>query len=254
MGLSKSVLITGMSGLIGNAVQKRLAGKYELSALNRRKVEGVKCRQADIKDLDSIMPAFKGIETVVHLAGVFKGKPTWKEFLDVNVTGTYNVFEASRIMGVKRIVYASSGAAVGGWEREPPYDAIVAGKYDSVPQDWPKLTEQTPTRASGIYGATKIWGEALGRFYADAYGISILCLRIGFVNSDDRPTEPRHYSIWCSQGDIARMVEKCIEAPTSLKYDILFVTSNNKWGIRELEHAKEAVGFVPEDSADRFSK
>ena len=123
--MARTVLITGMSGLMGNAIRKRLEGKYELVALNRRKVEGVKCRQADIKNLDSILPAFKGVDTVVHLAGVFKGKLAWKDYLETNIIGTYNVFEASKMSGVKRVIFASTGAVVGGWEKEPPYDSIA---------------------------------------------------------------------------------------------------------------------------------
>ncbi len=48
-----------MSGLIGGVVRKQLEGKYELSALNRSNVPGVKCLQADIADLDAIQPAFE---------------------------------------------------------------------------------------------------------------------------------------------------------------------------------------------------
>ena len=237
---------------MGNAIRKQLEGKYELVALNRRKVEGIRSRQADIKNLDSMLPAFKGVDTVVHLAGVFKGKLSWRDYLESNIVGTYNVYEASRVSGVKRIIFASSGATVGGWEKEPPYDSIVQGRYEAVPQAWPKLTHDVPPRPVGVYGATKIWGESLGRAYSDAFGISVVCLRIGVVNPEDRPIEPRHFAVWCSQRDIARMVEMCIEAPPSVKYDIFYVSSNNKWGFRDLEHAREVVGFVPEDSADKF--
>ena len=65
----KKVLITGMSGLIGGIVRERLEGTYALSALNRRPVEGIECYQADIADLDSIQPAFEGVDVVVHLGG-----------------------------------------------------------------------------------------------------------------------------------------------------------------------------------------
>src|SRR5207249_2306910 len=64
----RRVLVTGMSGLIGGALRRHLEGKYELSALNRRSIPGVKCHEADIADLGAIAPAFAGIDTVVHLA------------------------------------------------------------------------------------------------------------------------------------------------------------------------------------------
>jgi uronate dehydrogenase len=248
----QKILVTGMSGLIGGAVRKLLEGKYHLYALNRRPLEGVECYQADISNLDAILPAFDEKDVVIHLAAMWRGDPPWEDHLRYGVIGTYNVFEASRRAGVKRIVYASSGAVISGWERVFPYNAITEGRYEEVPATWEKVTHVTPTRPTGIYGCTKVWGEAVARHYSDAYGISIICLRIGAVNATDRPIQPRHFSIWCSQRDVATMVEKCVEAPSSLKFDVFYVASRNKWNYRDLEHARETVGFFPLDTADEF--
>src|SRR2546425_1176824 len=92
----RTVLVTGMSGLIGGALRRHLDGKYELSALNRRPIPGVKCHQADIADLDAIAPAFDGVDTVVHLAARTGSSDSFDEILRANVIGTYNVFEAAR--------------------------------------------------------------------------------------------------------------------------------------------------------------
>src|SRR5207247_10124498 len=95
-----TVLVTGMSGLIGGAVRKHLAGRYELRALNRRPIEGVPCHQADVADLDGIQPAFKGVHAVVHLAASVGTHAPFDAILRANVVGTYNVFEAARRAGV----------------------------------------------------------------------------------------------------------------------------------------------------------
>src|SRR5712692_2544778 len=95
----KRVLVTGMSGLIGGIVRKRLEGKYDLVALNRRPVDGVKSYQADIADLDAIIPAFDGVHSVIHLAAEAAEASSWRSYRDSNLTGTYNVFEASRMAG-----------------------------------------------------------------------------------------------------------------------------------------------------------
>ena len=135
----KKVLVTGMSGLIGGLVRDRIEGKYTLSALNRRPVEGVECHLADIADLEAIRPAFEGVDVVVHLAAMAQPSGmTWEELLSANIVGCYNVFEASRQAGVKRIVFASSGATVRNWDRVFPYNAIVEGRYDEVPETWKK--------------------------------------------------------------------------------------------------------------------
>ena len=150
---NKKVLVTGMSGLIGELFRKHAGTKYTLSALNRGPVEGVECHQADIRDLGEIESAFHGKDVVVHLAALAKADATWEEALQFNVVGTYNVFEAARRAGVKRVIYASSGATVTGWERELPYSAIVEGHYDQVPATWPKVTHETPTRPASTGGA-----------------------------------------------------------------------------------------------------
>jgi nucleoside-diphosphate-sugar epimerase len=105
-------------------------------------------------------------------------------------------------------------------------------------------------RPLGLYGCSKVWGEALARHYTDTSDLSILCLRIGAVNAEDRPQQVRGFSVWCSQRDIVQMIERCIDAPDSLRFDIFYVLSNNRWGYRDLEHARQVIGFVPQDAAE----
>jgi len=244
----RRVLVTGMSGLIGAAVRRRLEGRYVLRALNRRPVAGVECHQADIADLDAIAPAFAGVDAVVHLAANVEPSPSIEAIVRDNVVGTYNVFEAARRAGVRRVIYASSGATVSDWEREEPYAALVAGRYDEV-AEWPVLTHESPTR-HGLYGCSKVWGEALARHFADTTPLSMICLRIGRVTAADRPVGSRELSVWCSQRDIAQMVERCLVAPDHVRFEVFFVCSENKWTYRDIEHARAVVGFVPEDRAE----
>ncbi len=245
-----AVLVTGMSGLIGGAVLRHLGDTYAFRALNRRAVAGVACHQADIADLDAIQPAFVGVDAVVHLAAKAGGDLSFDEIVRPNVVGTYNVFEAARRAGIKRVVYASSGATVRGYERDMPYRALVTGCGAEL-RDWPRLTHESPPRPSGLYGASKVWGEALARQYADAHGMSMLCLRIGHVTKEDRPLSPRDDSVWCSQRDIVRMIDLCLRAPEALRFDVFFVVSDNRWGYRDLEHARTVLGFQPLDAAER---
>jgi nucleoside-diphosphate-sugar epimerase len=248
--MGQKILITGMSGLIGGVLRSTLEDRYQLSALNRRDVPGIECHLADIADLEAIQPAFADIDTVVHLAALARGDAPFEEILPHNIIGTYNVFEAARRAGVKRIIAASSGSTVSNWERDRPYQALVQGRYDETPATWEKLTHETPVRPSGLYGCSKVWLEALGRHFVDTFDLSIICLRIGGVNQEDRPGDARQFSIWCSQRDIAQMVERCIEAPASLRYDIFYAVSNNQWSYRDVEHARQQVGYVPQDAAE----
>jgi nucleoside-diphosphate-sugar epimerase len=245
----RRVLVTGMSGLIGGAVRRRLEGRVALRALNRGVVEGVETHRADIADLEAIGPAFRDVDTVVHLAANVETNPAIEIIVRDNVVGTYNVFEAARRAGVRRVIYASSGAIVSEWEREEPYAALVAGRYEEV-ADWPVLTHESPTRPHGLYGCSKVWGEALARHFADTAGMSMICLRIGRVTGADRPASPREFSVWCSQRDVAQMVERCLDAPDDVRFDVFFVCSDNAWSYRDIAHARSVVGFVPEDRAE----
>lgn len=243
-----SVLVTGMSGLLGGAVRARLKGRYDLSALNRRVVPGVSTLQADIADLESIRPAFRGRDTVIHLAG-YRGYE-WNDLLRTNIVGLYNVFEASREAGVRRIIFASSGASIAGWQRVEPFKSIVEGRSADVPASWPKLGHLTPPRPTGIYGCTKVWGEALAWDFTEAFDLSIICLRFGSITPSDRPTSREMAPSWCSQRDAAQMVECCIVAPPELTFDVFNVISNNRWAVRDISHARAMVGYQPLDSAD----
>jgi nucleoside-diphosphate-sugar epimerase len=243
------ILVTGLSGLIGSALRRQLdKNTYEIRGLNRRPVAGVKSHQADIADLAAIEPAFPGVDVVVHLAAAV-GSPPFETVVRDNVVGAYNVFEASRRAGVRRVVFASSGAVVSGCEREPAFVALAAGRYSEV-TSIPMLTHESPLHPSGIYGASKAWGEALGRHYADTYGLSVICVRIGRVTRSDRPELPREFTVWCSQRDIARFLERCIDAPASVRFDTFFATSNNRWGYRDLSHARDVLGWEPLDRAE----
>jgi nucleoside-diphosphate-sugar epimerase len=129
---TRRLLITGLSGLIGGALRRHLGDAYALRGLNRRPVAGVECHLADLGDLDAIQPAFEAIDTVVHLGAAAGESQTPENLLRANVLGTYNVFEAARRAGVGRVIFASSGATIAGWEREPPLSHVVAGRYDAA--------------------------------------------------------------------------------------------------------------------------
>jgi len=248
----KRILITGMSGLIGQIVYNNLKNNsdYHLTALNRSKLKDVKCIQADINDLEKVTVAFQNIDIVVHLAAQLPGA-SWDSMLKTNLEGTYNVYEASRIQGVKRVVFASSGDAARGWDNEKPYNWLTEGKYNKIKSPW-KMIPPTDVWPKGIYGASKVWGEAIGRHFSDEYSLSVICLRIGAVLPENKPNLTRHYSTWLSHNDITSAISKSIDAPDDLKFGIFFVNSNNKWNYRDLNPTREHLNWDSVDTADKF--
>ena len=246
------LLITGMSGLIGNVLRKTLSDNYELTALNRRAVPVVRTFQSDISNLDSIQEAFIAQDVVIHLAAMSTTEAGWDDIQKHNVSGTYNVFEASRRAKVKRVIFASSGAVTSGWEHVEPYNAIVQGRYNEVPKHWPMISHESTPRPMGLYGCSKIWGEGLARHFVDSSDISILSIRIGVVNEQNRPVTLRDYSAWCSYRDLTQLVILCLNAPAELRHDVFYAVSGNRWNYRDLSHAEQVLGFIPKDSADAY--
>ncbi len=163
----KKILITGAAGDVGGHLRRELAGRYELRLSDIRPVKnlasGEEFIRGDCASLTDMLRVTKGVAAVVHLGG-FSVEGPWEVILRANIVGTYNVFEAARRNGVRRLVFATSNHAVGFYDREDIIDHRVYPKPDSR------------------YGVSKVFGEALGSLYADKYGMEVVCMRIGNVN------------------------------------------------------------------------
>ena len=249
--MKKKVLITGAAGRIGGIVRQFLGQKYELSALDIVAVDDIPSRVADLADLDSIMPAFEGQDTVVHLGADPSGGAPWDSVLPNNIVGMYNVMEACRAAGVKRIVFASTNHVVGYYpEKEDPYKAVFEGRLDDAQRPFPLLTAEK-IRPDCLYGVSKAFGEAIGSLYCDKYGISFIALRIGGVNMDAR-WQVKSYpglAMWLSHRDAAQLIERSIDAPDSVSFLIVYGMSNNAMRIHEIDTAERVLGYSPQDDA-----
>ena len=248
--IQKTVLVTGMSGIIGGIAGRDLASTHKVRALNRRPVEGFDTVTADIIDLDAIRPAFDGIDTVVHMAA-YLGSDDQQQ-LEVNVRGTYNVFEAAREAGVKRVVFGSSGSTIHAYELEEPFLAMTEARLSDIPSPPPIITHLDPPRPDTVYGAVKLFGEALGRPVAEKHPISVICIRLGRVRAEDRPESAREASVYLSHRDAAQVVRRCVEAPEGVRFDTVYGVSNNFTGFRDLEHARDVIGYEPQDGIEQW--
>ncbi len=244
----KRVLVTGMSGLIGGVAGRALADLgYEVSALNRQDVPGVPTTQASITDLDAIRPAFDGIDCVVHMAAYLG--PSDAEQLSVNIEGSYNVFEAAKDAGVQRIVFGSSGATQVCYEAEEPILSMVEARYADIPDPPQRIDHNSEPRPGNMYGVAKLAGEAMGRYYSETHGISVMCIRLGRVNEEDRPDSPRNAAVYLSHRDAAQIVQRCVEVPENVRYGIVYGVSDNRTRFRSLTHTRDLVGYEPQDGA-----
>ena len=136
-----------------------------------------------------------------------------------------------------------------GHREQEPYKAMTERRHDDIPDDVSIITPDIPAEPRGIYGASKVWTESLARVYAHRHGLSCLCVRIGQVERD-RPRPPQGADIYVSQRDIVQMFECCVNAPDDLRFDIFYGMSNNDYRWVDIDHAREAIGFVPQDRAE----
>jgi NAD+ dependent glucose-6-phosphate dehydrogenase len=251
--MAKKVLVTGLSGTVGSALRGVFEQRYELSSFSRYGCEGIPAARnyrGNIADIDTLVPAFRGQDVVVHLAADRSMSADWESALRNNFVGTYNVFEAAKRAGVARVVFGSSQHAVGGNYLDEPYRSIGAGEFDKIKRPYPLLDESTPIRPSGYYGASKAYGEALGSVYKDYHGVQSIHLRIGWTISNDVPTfTGMALALWLSHRDTAQIHHLAVDAPDSLDYAVVYAMSGNYWSIFSVDRARELLGYQPQDDA-----
>ena len=229
----KTILITGAAGDVGTHLRRELAAQYRIRASDLRSLKKIGKEtyvRADVSKMTDALRITKGVDAIVHLGGYSVEGP-WEGILSANIVGCYNVFEAARRNGVKRIIFPTSNHAVGFYKRSQTIDHRVYIKPDSR------------------YGVSKVFGEALGSLFADKYGMEFLMLRIGNVNPV--PIDKRRLSIWISPRDIAQLVTIGIEHP-DIKFEIVYGISSNKRAWYDNSNAFR-LGYKPQDDSETYA-
>jgi uronate dehydrogenase len=231
----KKILITGAAGDVGGHLRRELAGRYALRLSDIRPVAelspGEEFIRGDCASLRDMLRVSRGVDAVVHLGG-FSVEGQWEVILRANIVGAYNVFEAARRNGVRRLVFASSNHAVGFYDRDETIDHRVYPRPDSR------------------YGVSKVFGEALGSLYAYKYGMEVVCVRIGNVNP--RPMDKRRLSIWLSPRDLAQLVSIAIDRP-GVRFEIVYGVSGNRRSWYDNANA-EGLGYKPQDDSEPWAE
>jgi nucleoside-diphosphate-sugar epimerase len=247
------VVITGAAGLIGSVLRQGLGAGYDVRGLDRRRIRGESIDRVDVTRLKALDAAFAGADAVIDLAASSRLETPWPEVWKNNLRGTMNALEAARRNGVARFVFASSNHVTGTYEHELPYSAIVAGEYSQLERDSiPLIDSSTPLRPDSPYAIGKALGEAATRYYVDVFGLRAICLRIGTVNAEDQPKQARHFATLLTHDDLIRLCECALNAPADLEFGTYYGVSDNTWRFWDLEEARNAIGYVPQDDAERL--
>lgn len=235
------ILITGGCGRIGVLLARGLAGQQGgeapllLRLLDRQRPPAdvrLPYVQADIAQLAQIRPHFDGHDTIVHLAADPRVQAQWESLLPNNIIGTYNVLQAASEAGCRRVILASSLHAVLG------YAAGITVRGDM------------PANPANLYGASKAWAEALGSYYAHQRGLSVICVRIGWLIEPARLVPGnRDLDLVITPRDLVHLLACCIKAPADLRYGVFHGLSANRTRRFDISEAQDCLGYRPQDDA-----
>jgi uronate dehydrogenase len=228
-------VMTGAAGRIGSSLRPGLAERVgELRLVDLAPLEATYPREAvvaaDVGDARQVEAACEGADGIVHLAGIAE-EADFRDLAQVNIVGTYHVLEAARRGAPRRVVFASSNHVTGFYPVTVPVEAAM------------------PVRPDSLYGVSKVAGEALGRMYAEKFGVEVACLRIGSFGTV--PQDERQLSTWLSPRDCLAAVLAAMTAP-DLTFAAFYGVSRNTRRWWDLT-AGEQLGFRPQDDAEEHA-
>ena len=235
----RSVLITGASGNIGVKLRRHLgqSGHYRLTLLCMNPDADPAVEAVDLSRYDGAWPQrFEGVDTVIHLAGDPSPRSPWSSIQPNNVDLTLNVFQAARLHRCRRVIFASSNWVMAGY------------RFGSE-----RLTTDLPPRPINPYGQAKLFGERLGRSFAELDGPSCIAFRIGWCQKDHDNQPGPHMSMgrwgqqmWLSDRDLCHGIERAILAE-GVGFAVLNLTSDNPGMRWDIEETRRVIGFDPKD-------
>ncbi|TDR12479.1 NAD-dependent epimerase/dehydratase family protein [Marinomonas communis] len=228
------ILITGAAGALGTVLRENaqhLADTLRLTDIADmgEAKANEEIVQADLGDFNTVLEMTKNVDAVIHLGGMAL-ENTFETILNANIRGFYNLYEACRQNGVKRIVFGSSNHAIGFYEREAMIDSFV------------------PHRPDSLYGVSKAFGEDLARYYWDKFGIETLSIRIGSCFPE--PLDRRMLATWLSYRDFIQLCDRGLNT-TRVGFTVVYGVSANRENFWNNQQAA-FIGYQPQDSAEIY--
>ncbi|WP_331376666.1 NAD-dependent epimerase/dehydratase family protein [Sinorhizobium chiapasense] len=232
--MTTRLLVTGAGGALGRHVRHGLKGCAKVLRLSDIAAlapaeDGEEVVRCDLADRQAVGDLTRDCDTILHL-GAISVEADFDGLLQANILGTYNLYEAARKAGVRRIIFASTNHVTG---------------FHRIGET---LDHTSPRRPDSLYGVSKCFGEDLARLHFDKYGMETACLRIGSCFPE--PKDRRMLSTWLSPRDFLSLVRSLLEAP-AIGYLVLYGASANRDAWWSNAHA-DFLGWQPMDSSEPF--
>jgi L-arabinose 1-dehydrogenase [NAD(P)+] len=256
------VAITGAGGAVGRI----LAPEFEsdrLTLFTYDEADDLDSQPLDATDREAFVDALRaaggsdtdepGVDVLVHLAWAPADHEEWNDDHAANVAMTANAFEAALANDVDRVVVASSGHAVGMYNRDDPtrFESTVQNPTDVV-------DPAIPPRPDSFYGVAKVAVEATAAYYADRHGVEAVVVRIGWLMTADELRETqsdapdRHRfarAMWLSPRDCRALFRAAVEAPLERSPVVAHGISRNGDRFLTLTETTQRLGYQPRDDA-----
>lgn len=242
----RHVSITGACGRVAGACVPILAQNYRvhLTDLRPRGPHQEITRELDILNRDAVLREMAGSAAIVHFAiasydGISDNSEATilrsydERMLEVNIQGTYHIFEAARVLKIPRVVFISSLTVALGDGRQTDCDVTL------------------PPKPVNLYATTKLFGENLAELYHRKYGIKCFILRLGqpfpmgLPQEDFWRSDPVSAARLVTSGDIARAIDASLSTQ-EISFGIYNVVSPSSHGLINFLNGAE-IGFFPKD-------
>ncbi|WP_455449428.1 NAD-dependent epimerase/dehydratase family protein [Natrinema thermotolerans] len=250
-----NIAITGAAGNVGReAIAAFSDGDHDLALFTHSETDDLESEPIEIADYDAFSDALAGQDVLIHLAANPSPRAAWDEVREPNVDGVYNAFEAAAENDLERVVFASSNHAVN-------MKNAVSGIRPESTVGRPEIVRPSdPTDPDTYYGVTKVFGEAMGSYYAKRHGFDVVNLRIGWLLTRDelraecreRDGAGERYAraMWLSPGDCRRLLNAAATATLEESLLIAHGISDNAERFLSLSETMQALSYRPQDDAE----
>ena len=246
------IAITGADGTVGKqAVSALEETEHSITPLTHSESEELDSEIVDVTEPDEVSKALSGHDIVVHLAANPSPEADWEALREVNVDGTYNVFESAVENDLDRVVFSSSNHAVHMENAADPTEPESMVETPTI------VDPEDPPRPDSFYGVSKVAGEALGSYYADRHGLDVISLRIGWLMNEadleatqkERDEHARFArAMWLSPRDCRNAIQAAVSASLPENPLTANAISANDERYLSLTHALR-FGYRPRDNA-----